>query len=143
MTRIDFYILSSDQPEHADIFACRLAEKAYRAGMRVLIAVDNPQRVEQMDQLLWSFREDSFLPHAPQADNQQAQIEINSGDDPADHHGLLINLCTKVPKWFSRFERLAEIVIQQPEPLKRSRLRFGHFRDRGYPLQSHKINQSL
>ncbi|WP_444924383.1 DNA polymerase III subunit chi [Microbulbifer sp. DLAB2-AF] len=143
MTRIDFYILSSDQPQQADIFACRLAEKAYRNGLRVLLAVDNQERAEQLNQLLWTFREDSFLPHANQENGEQAAIEINCGEDPQAHHGLLINLCSKVPNWFSRFERLAEIVVQEANALQRSRSRFGHFRDRGYPLQSHKINQSM
>jgi len=139
MTRIDFYVLSSDQPREADIFACRLAEKAYRAGLRVLLAVDDRERAEQLDQLLWTFREDSFLPHAPQEAAQGAAVEINCGEEPGPHHGLLINLRSEVPDWFSRFERLAEIVVQRPETLARSRSRFSHFRDRGYPLQSHNI----
>ncbi|SEA32070.1 DNA polymerase III subunit chi [Microbulbifer marinus] len=140
MTRIDFYVLPSAQPAEADIFACRLAEKAYRSGLRVLLAVDDKARADQLDQLLWTFREDSFLPHAPQGAEQNAAVEINCGEDPGMHHGLLINLCSEVPGWFSRFERLAEIVVQQPDVLARSRSRFSHFRDRGYPLQSHKIN---
>jgi len=139
MTRIDFYVLSSDQTSDGDLFACRLAEKAYRAGLRVLIAVDDRERAEQLDTLLWTFREDSFLPHASQSAGERAAVEINCGEEPEQHHGLLINLCTSVPGWFSRFERLAEIVVQQPEALARSRSRFGHFRDRGYPLQSHRI----
>ncbi|WP_323847053.1 DNA polymerase III subunit chi [Microbulbifer magnicolonia] len=139
MTRIDFYVLASEQLRDADLFACRLAEKAYRSGLRVLVAVDDKARQEQLDQLLWSFREDSFLPHAPQNAEQSAAVEVNCGEDPGTHHGLLINLCSDVPGWFSRFERLAEIVVQRPESLARSRSRFSHFRDRGYPLQSHKI----
>ncbi|WP_237054775.1 DNA polymerase III subunit chi [Microbulbifer sediminum] len=142
MTRIDFYVLSSDQPHQGDVFACRLAEKAFRAGMRVLLAVDDRTRAGQLDELLWTFREDSFLPHAPQAGEQHAAVEINCGEDPGLHHGLLINLCTEIPAWFSRFERLAEIVVQQPESLARSRSRFSHFRDRGYPLQSHRIGSN-
>ena len=142
MTRIDFYVLASDQPAQGDIFACRLAEKAHRAGLRVLLAVDSRERAEAFDKLLWTFREDSFLPHAPQDAKQQAAIEINCGEDPGEHHGLLINLCSEVPGWFSRFERLAEIVVQQPQALQRSRTRFSHFRDRGYPLQSHRIGSS-
>lgn len=142
MTRIDFYVLSSDQPHEGNIFACRLAEKAQRAGMRVLIAVDNAERARELDQLLWTFREDSFVPHSPQSAEQGAAVEINCGEDPALHHGLLINLCSEVPGWFSRFERLAEIVVQQPRALERSRSRFSHFRDRGYPLQSHSIGSN-
>ncbi|WP_193166273.1 DNA polymerase III subunit chi [Microbulbifer hainanensis] len=141
MTRIDFYVLSSNQLAEGDLFACRLAEKAHRAGMRVLVAVDDRERAEQLDELLWTFREDSFLPHAPQGAEQQAAVEINCGEEPGVHHGLLINLCSEVPGWFSRFERLAEVVIQQSEALARSRSRFGHFRDRGYPLQSHQIGK--
>lgn len=147
MTRIDFYVLPSDQPGEADTFACRLAEKANRAGMSVLIAVDTAERAEEMDRLLWTFREDSFLPHALQSAGESTgesaaegtAVEINCGEEPGTHHGLLINLCREVPGWFSRFERLAEIVVQQPEVLARSRTRFSHFRDRGYPLQSHKL----
>ncbi|MCX2802054.1 DNA polymerase III subunit chi [Microbulbifer thermotolerans] len=140
MTRIDFYVLPGDQHRDADIFACRLAEKAYRAGLRVLLAVDDKTRANELDQLLWTFREDSFLPHAPQSAGENAAVEINCGEEPGQHHGLLINLRSDVPGWFSRFERLAEIVVQQPDALSRSRTRFCHFRDRGYPLQSHKIN---
>ncbi|WP_299943722.1 DNA polymerase III subunit chi [uncultured Microbulbifer sp.] len=142
MTQIDFYILSSQRIEQADIFACRLAEKAYRTGLGVLLAVDHPERAEQLNRLLWTFREDSFVPHAPQGEEPPAAVEINCGEDPGAHHGLMINLCSAVPNWFSRFERLAEIVVQQPQALQRSRTRFGLFRERGYPLKSHKINQS-
>ncbi|KUJ81529.1 DNA polymerase III subunit chi [Microbulbifer flavimaris] len=140
MTRIDFYILSSDTLESGDHFACRLAEKAHRAGLRVLVAVDNAERAEALDKLLWTFREDAFLPHDRQQAEKQAAVEINCGEDPGAHHGLLINLCSEVPGWFSRFERLAEIVVQQPEALARSRQRYSYFRDRGYPLQSHRIS---
>ncbi|MFV8782201.1 DNA polymerase III subunit chi [Microbulbifer sp. SA54] len=139
MTRIDFYVLPSENPGEIDLFACRLAEKAFRSGLRVLIAVDDSERAQKLDELLWTFREDSFLPHALQNADQQAAIEINSGEDPGMHHGLLINLCADIPAWFSRFDRLAEIVCQHPESLALSRTRYSHFRDRGYPLQSHKI----
>ncbi|WOX05021.1 DNA polymerase III subunit chi [Microbulbifer pacificus] len=139
MTRIDFYVLASENPGEIPTFACRLAEKAFRSGLHVLIAVDNPEQAQQLDELLWTYREDSFLPHAVQNKVQQAAIEINSGEDPGQHHGLLINLCSDIPAWFSRFERLAEIVCQQPGSLARSRTRYTHYRDRGYPLQSHNI----
>ncbi|TLM79684.1 DNA polymerase III subunit chi [Microbulbifer harenosus] len=139
MTRIDFYVLASENPGEIQTFACRLAEKAFRSGLHVLIAVDNAEQAQELDDLLWTYREDSFLPHAQQNKDQQAAIEINSGEDPGHHHGLLINLSSDIPAWFSRFERLAEIVCQHPESLTRSRTRYSHFRDRGYPLQSHNI----
>lgn len=140
MTRTDFYILQSDRASAVDLFACRLAERAQRSGMQVLVAVDSGERGAQLDALLWRFREDSFVPHGLQSAGAELAVEINTGQAPGRHHGLLINLCAELPAWFSQFERLAEIVLQQPDALQRSRRRYSYFRDRGYPLQSHHIN---
>ena len=35
MTRIDFYLLSSDQPDTRLAYACRLAHKAWHKGHKV------------------------------------------------------------------------------------------------------------
>lgn len=140
MTRTDFYILQTDQSSAVDLFACRLAEKAQRNDIQVLIAVDDHERAAEMDALLWGFREDSFVPHGLQNVDSALAVEINTGQSPGGHHGLLINLCRELPRWFSQFERLAEIVLQQSDSLTRSRRRYSYFRDRGYPLQSHPIS---
>jgi DNA polymerase-3 subunit chi len=50
---------------------------------------------------------------------------------------VLINLSDDVPAYFSRFERLLEIIdAAKPEP---GRKRYQYYLDRGYPLQTHKI----
>ena len=64
--------------------------------------------------------------------------------DLADHQlheyqGLLINLGQEIPSWFSRFERLSEIVIQEPGILKNTREHFSFFRERGYPIEYRHI----
>ncbi|GMG86737.1 DNA polymerase III subunit chi [Biformimicrobium ophioploci] len=137
MTKIDFYILKSDQAADAESFACRLAEKAWRGNLPVLIAVDDQAQAQRLDQLLWTFREDSFLPHGPAGNG--VPVAVSTENHPDYHAGLLINLRSRIPGWFSQFNRMSEIVTQDPEVLERSRKRFGHFRDRGYPVESHKL----
>lgn len=40
-----------------------LLGKAREAGWQVLVRGANPRRLEQLDEALWTFRDDAFLPH--------------------------------------------------------------------------------
>ena len=68
-TRIDFYLLQdvADNEEKASqskyALACRLIEKAYLRGHKVFVFCNNRQEAETLDELLWTFKEDSFIPH--------------------------------------------------------------------------------
>ncbi len=139
MTRVDFYILPlSDEAQRLQ-FACKLTEKAWNLGHRVLLYADSEAQANALDQLLWQTRPESFLPHNNAADKQPAPIEISCEDDPGDHHDVLINLALEIPGFFSRFERVSEIVCQEPQQLTASRERWKFYQDRGYPLKSHKL----
>lgn len=141
MTRIDFYVLQKDSEQDRLEFAARLCEKAYRQDMTVMILTADPNTATQMDALLWDFKPESFVPHADiaTADQAREKVLISSGDDNINHHGLLINLGFEVPKMFSRFQRVAEVVVQTESTLKATREHYGFYRARGYPVNSHKI----
>lgn len=143
MTRIDFYILPSTEPEERWMFACRLIEKAYKKGHRLYIHTENEQATAAMDDALWRFRDDSFIPHnrIDQVAETPVAIEIGHNQDPQQHHDILINLAQQTPKFFSRFHRVAEVVIQQPEILAATRKSFSFYRDRGYPLNTHDMRK--
>lgn len=139
MTRIDFYLLTSDQPQARLDYACRLAHKAWSKGHRVYLHCADMAQAEGVDELLWSFKPDAFLPHALHADQPNEAIVCGAGDDPDPHHDLLINLAHTTPGFFSRFTRLAEIVVEHDDVRVPARERFRFYRDRGYPLKSHQI----
>ena len=145
MTRVDFYILDSDDPVLRMRFACRLAEKAWRMGNRIHIHASDRMTAETLDNLLWETRPEAFIPHALTPATKGTPIHIGYGEngygkDGGQHHDLLINLCEDIPLFFSRFDRVSEIVTQIPEQLATSRERFKFYRERGYPLESHKIS---
>ncbi len=141
MTQIDFYLLKSQDEFQRLGFACRLVEKAWSQGHRVLIQTPSAAMSEQVNRLLWTFREGSFLPHGllTEADADITPILINHGEEAGDEHQVLINLSQSVPPFFSRFERLAEILDQSPEILTAGRGRYSHYKERGYPLQHHQM----
>ncbi len=91
---------------------------------------------QKFDALLWSLQPDSFLPHELLPAGKQTPVHIGWGEDSPHHHDLLINLGDAIPGFFSRFERVIEIVTQDPEQLAESRKRFRFYRERGYALET-------
>ncbi len=141
MTRVDFYIVESPAPDARERVACRLAEKAWQLDHRIYIHGQDAGHCERLDQLLWTFRDGSFVPHEPLADPApDCPILIGLAEPPESHTGVLINLHEAVPPFFSRFERVVEIV-NQAEPVRQAgRERFKFYRDRGYDLHTHTLS---
>lgn len=144
MTRVDFYILDRPAREARLTVACRLAEKAVNQDHEVLINTESDSESSRLDDLLWTFSQGSFLPHRVLADDsgsdESEPVSIGSGREPLDGSwDLLINLAPKVPEFFSRFSRVAELVGSEEADKAAGRERFRYYRDRGYELRTHHI----
>jgi DNA polymerase-3 subunit chi len=119
--------------------AARLADKAYTQGHNIYInATDKPQ-AQALNELLWSFRPASFMPHALAGEEQSEQIAIGWGQDPGKHSDLLINLQLEIPSFFSRFARVAEVVTQDEDSLAALRKSWLFYKERGYHLEKHDL----
>lgn len=139
MTDIDFYILSAQEPQQRLDFACRLVEKAYRSRCKVYIHLDNDAEAKAFDELLWNYRENSFIPHGLVGSDdleENCPVYIGSGDQQAPHFDVLLNLATDIPATFARHKRLLEIVIQQDAVLAATRLHYKFYKERGYPINN-------
>lgn len=139
--RIDFYVLPGQEPKGRLLLACRLAEKAYGLGHRVYLHAASAEQARQLDDLLWTFRQGSFVPHTlcPPAEGDASPVSIGSDETPAATAAVLINLGDAAPVFFERYERVVELVDQQPPVLAKSRERFRFYRDRGYEPVSHRL----
>ena len=139
MTRVDFYILEDVDLNAMMRFACRLACKAVDAGNRVYIHTNHEQSATDFDDLLWAYPDQRFMPHGRQNDAFAAAAPVVIGwDDPHEHDGVLINLSDEIPTFFGRFDRVAEIVVGETK--SRGRERYQFYRDRGYPLFHHDLD---
>jgi DNA polymerase-3 subunit chi len=131
VTKVDFYTGSTDKLRTA----CQLSHKAMQNGVRVVLSA--PQTIaDALDKLLWQFPATAFIPHcrsdATEAD--QTPVVLDCGGERFPHHELLISLHDECVPFFSRFERVIEIVGNDPEDSQRGRERFKFYRDRGYEL---------
>ena len=141
MTRIDFYITPEAHADARLATACRLADKAFRLGHRVYIHADSAQQCGALDDLLWTFRAGSFVPHAQAdaADAADCAVLIGHREAPGGFDDVMVNLAAEVPPFFSRFERVAEVVVQHAEQAVDARERYRFYRDRGYTLNTHRL----
>lgn len=145
MTRIDFYILPDGS--HASgapvLTACKLCEKATAGGHRIYVNTPDEALAEELDSALWSVRQGSFIAHerydGEPLDEPLPTVLIGAVEPPDSHHGVMLNLGLDVPDFFSRFERVLEIVAAEPQARAKSRERYKFYRDRGYELATHKL----
>ncbi len=139
MTRVGFYVVQAAGESRRLQVAARLADKAFQRGHRIYIHSRDEAQARAMDQLLWDFRPASFLPHALAGEPHSELIAIGWGPEPGAHDDLLINLQLSIPDFFGRFQRVAEVVTQDPDSLAALRQSYRFYRERGYQLEKHDI----
>lgn len=141
MARIDFYVLSQAGEQARQMFACRLAEKAYRLDNKVHIHAADRAAAQRIDELLWTFRDGSFVPHhvLGSSASPDSPITIGCGDAVVDARDLLINLCEDIPAIAASFPRIAELVSSDADVKQQSRKRFAAYRDQGHQIDTHNV----
>ena len=142
MSKVDFYVIRSAGESSRRQFACRLAEKAWRLDNKVHIVTDTEASARQLDELLWTFRDGSFVPHERVGDSAAvlpAPVTIGIDSSPPRETDLLINLSHEFPAAADAYPRVAEIVTADEDALNRSRQRFVDYRERGHTLDTHKL----
>ncbi|KGK43066.1 DNA polymerase III subunit chi [Nitrincola sp. A-D6] len=132
--RADFYILPQADEDSRAVFICRVCQKALQQGLQVHIHTDHQAKAESLDRLLWSFREDSFLPHHLIGSTPAAPISLGYGDQLPEHRQLFLNAAGLLPESAFEFERIADVVIQAPELLTSSRQNYSRCRELSYEM---------
>lgn len=143
MTRIDFYLLATADPQNRRITACKLIEKAYRQGHRVYLQTGSEEETRTMDDLLWTFRQGSFVAHEihPGA-SDEVPVLIGHGAAPEAMADVLVNLALEVPVGFERFGRVAEFIDEDDAVKRAGRRRYRAYQELGHAIQTHNLNNS-
>lgn len=141
MTSIDFHTELSDKIA----YCCRLARKARASGSRLVMLTAGQEQMHALDHALWTFSDRDFLPHVMSTDPLAAATPIvlsDRGDADFPHHQVLVNLSPATPVHFARFERLIELVGTSDADRDAGRERYRYYKQRGYPLEHHKVEQA-
>jgi DNA polymerase-3 subunit chi len=141
MTRIDFHTNVPDKLA----YACRLARKAYAAGNRIVLMMEDAAQLTELDGMMWTFSATDFLPHVPAGDALATATPIILADsDNAElpHHDLLVNLSRRVPAGVDGFQRVIEVVSADEADAAAGRQRYAAYKRQNHPLTHFVANKS-
>lgn len=139
MTQIDFYTHVEDKLKTA----CALAGKAHARGLKVTVFCPDANTAQRFDRMLWTTPPTGFVPHCAPADAlaPETPVIVDFQGEKLLNDGVLLNLRPDEPSFFSRFQRLIEIVGLDDEDRARARERFRFYRDRGYDIRTHDLSK--
>ena len=128
-------------PAHFDL-AARIAADFYRQGQRVFIYTDNKSDAHLIDEHLWGFEADSFVPHNLQGEGPAMGAPVEIGDStPVGNRKILINLAQTVPDFIRRFNQVFDFVPLQTEQKQAARERYKQLRQLGANMTTRDIEQ--
>lgn len=136
MPQADFYLIV--EPRFRDdprLLVCDLAKKAYERQLATVVLVRSQADAEALDDLLWSFEEDAFVPHqiAGGEDDEEAAVLIVPPGFVAPERALAINLRDECAP--PEFERVKEVIPADEAERQGSRRRWAEYKQRGYALR--------
>ena len=140
MPRADFYLI--DKPRFREqplLLVCELARRAFAAQQPTLILVRDFEQAEAVDELLWAFDEDAFIPHQLAGDDDDADtavLIVPPGIDTTDRP-LVINLREGCAP--GRFERVLEVVPDDETQRTGSRERWKAYKADGIEPVKHDM----
>lgn len=138
--RVDFYLLTDNGPQAPLLLACRLLEKAYLNNQRCFVYCATKKEAENLDELLWIFKDNSFIPHHLQEEAHDSPIHIGyTGSEPSKDTSLLVNLAAEIPLFYPRFSRIIEIVANNEAAKTLSRTHYREYRTKQCELFTHNI----
>lgn len=140
--KIDFYILPETNTKARFELACRLIEKAYKNRHRVFVHTDSQQDAHLLDEMLWTYKDDSFIPHNLYGDGPEPAppIQIGFMATPEKHRDILLNLTKDIPPFYQQFHRVLELIPAVPELQERGRENYKMYRAAGHEITTHKLS---
>ena len=140
MPRVDFYLLSNESGMYK--FACIMASKAWSAGNHVYMYTETEDTAKKLDDLLWTFRDISFVPHEIYngTESNEVPITIGFGNHFPNHSQVMIILDYIIPEFAEKFSRIIEIVENNEKKKKIARQRYRQYKESKYELYNHNID---
>jgi len=141
MPRADFYLIAKPRfLAEPLMLVCELARKAYDANLWTLILARDAAQAEALDELLWSFDEDAYIPHqiaGTDEEDEVAPVLIAAPDFDAPARALVINL--RDDAYLGACERVLEVVPADESARGPLRERWKQYKALGLEVNKHDM----
>ncbi len=118
--------------------ACKQAAIAYRQQQKVFIYTQNQAQAHTVDELLWAFDADSFVPHNLMGEGPSygSPVEI-SWQAPTNRRSVLINLTNIEPPFAQQFNQVIDFVPTDESLKQQARQRYRAYQQLGFAVKMH------
>ena len=140
MARADFYLIQKDRfREEPLLLVCELARKAHDANLWTLVLVRDDEQAQRLDELLWEFDADAYIPHQMAGDEEDelTPVLIATPDTDTPMRALVINLRDEPVA--GDFERVLEVVPADDSARGPLRERWKQYQARGLELKKYDM----
>ena len=139
------YVRPEASPDAMESFVCRLVEKVWKRGHAVLVLAESDAAARRLDDRLWTFRDESFVPHRrieantlPVDRTMDAPVIVGTPGAWDGALDVVVNLTPDVPDEAARAARIAEVVPDRGPGRDAGRRRYREYRDRGFEIRIHR-----
>ena len=155
MSQVDFYILKDNSNRNIPLICCQLCSKALQNDMSIFIYTHSLEQAEQLDNLLWTYKSNSFLAHKnivnqidklDSSTNTSKENSFNypllssaNAPDRSLYNDILINLTDEVPPFHTQFKRIAEMVDKNLSAKEYARNLYRFYQQQHYELNKYEL----
>lgn len=140
MFQVDFYLLEQQTAGKLYPFACRLLEKVLSQAESIFVAHNNLEECYQFNEFLWSYRDNSFIPHCLSSDTIALETPVVLGTmEKLDLQKIVLNFCHEIPKQTNQIKRVLEIVPDEPSWRALARKKFLLYKNLTSEIKTHKL----
>jgi DNA polymerase III subunit chi len=135
MTEVLFYHLKGQTPEQV---LPSLLQRSLERGWRVVVQGSSEERIDDLDAHLWTYRDDTFLPHGTWRDSEAAEqpilLTVNE-DNPNKASVRFLVEGTGMPGDAASYQRLVLLFDgEDPEAVAAARTRWSEAKTAGFEV---------
>jgi DNA polymerase-3 subunit chi len=143
MTEILFYHLKG---QSLDQVLPPLLQKSLERGWRVVVQASSDERVEALDALLWTWRDDAFLPHGTSRDSEAAEHPIVLTANAENPNGAVVRFLVDGANLAADAGNYQRIVLlfdgDDPEAVEMARMRWNEAKASGAEVTYWKADEN-
>lgn len=138
MAKVDFYEAKGSSWDAA---LCELVEKEYKNGQNIYLWAESDEEAIRFDKLLWTFRDDSFVPHDMRDETTTIANRVVVGSTPGNPNSAqcLVLARNAAPEETAGFARIIDLAPKDvPRLLELARKRYSAFKKAGFQVTFHR-----
>ena len=119
-----------------------MVEKGFKQKIQpIYIQTKNQQQAIQLDKLLWTFKQDSFIPHTIVGNSGLDSTPVQIGWNENQFHtaAAIVNLSEEIPISYLESKKIHEIIDDDEVKKNKARERWKNYKSEGCHLGVYQI----